>query len=189
MRENIASLPDGVKIDTVIHCAADVSHFGVGNRIRQTNVDGVRNVIVFCKQHDAALIHISTLSVGGFIEREMAEIGAQRATPVGVRQDLSNDYLESKFTAEKLILLETANGLRAKIMRVGNLQGRITDGEFQMNCAPPTALLSCCSPSSAPDSARSPWRAAGISSGGRGRPRDLPSGSAENTPCSILRQQ
>ena len=30
---------------------------------------------------------------------------------------------ESKFTAEKLILLETANGLRAKIMRVGNPGG------------------------------------------------------------------
>ena len=136
MRENIASLPDGVKIDTVIHCAADVSHFGVGNRIRQTNVDGVRNVIAFCKQHDAALIHISTLSVGGFIEREMAEIGVSLSEQrLWVRQDLSNDYLESKFTAEKLILLETANGLRAKIMRVGNLQGRITDGEFQMNRA------------------------------------------------------
>lgn len=136
IRDEIVSLPDGVKIDTVIHCAADVSHFGVGNRIRQTNVDGVRNVIAFCKKHDAALVHISTLSVGGFIEREMAEIGVSLSEQrLWVRQDLSNDYLESKFTAEKLILLEIARGLRAKIMRVGNLQGRITDGEFQMNQA------------------------------------------------------
>ena len=136
MRDDIVTLPDGVKIDTVIHCAADVSHFGVGNRIRQTNVDGVRNVIAFCKKHNAALVHISTLSVGGFIEREMAEIGVSLSEQrLWVRQDLSNDYLESKFTAEKLILLEVANGLRAKIMRVGNLQGRIRDGEFQMNRA------------------------------------------------------
>ena len=93
MRENIASLPDGVKIDTVIHCAADVSHFGVGNRI-QTNVDGVRNVIVFCKQHDAALIHISTLSVAALSSVKWPRSACiQRATPVGVRQDLSNDYL------------------------------------------------------------------------------------------------
>ena len=102
IRDEIVSLPDGVKIDTVIHCAADVSHFGVGNRIRQTNVDGVRNVIAFCKKHDAALVHISTLSVGGFIEREMAEIGVSLSEQrLWVRQDLSNDYLESKFTAEK----------------------------------------------------------------------------------------
>lgn len=136
MRDDIVSLPEGVKIDTVIHCAADVSHFGVGNRIRQTNVDGVRHVIEFCKKHDAALVHVSTLSVGGFIDQEMADIGVSLSEQrLWIRQDLSNDYLESKFTAEKIILLEAANGLRAKIMRVGNLQGRITDGEFQMNQA------------------------------------------------------
>lgn len=136
MRDDIVSLPEGVKIDTVIHCAADVSHFGVDNRIRETNVEGVRHVIEFCKKHNAALIHVSTLSVGGFIDREMADIGVSLSEQrLWVRQDLSNAYLESKFTAEKLILLEVANGLRAKIMRVGNLQGRITDGEFQMNRA------------------------------------------------------
>ncbi len=136
LQEDIVSLPEGVKIDTVINCAADVSHFGVDNRIRQTNVDGVRNVIQFCKKHDAALIHISTLSVGGFIDRDMADIGVSLSEQrLWVRQDLSNAYLESKFTAEKLILLETTQGLRAKIMRVGNLQGRIADGEFQMNRA------------------------------------------------------
>ena len=136
MRDDIVSLPEGVKIDTVIHCAADVSHFGVDNRIRETNVEGVRHVIEFCKKQGAALVHVSTLSVGGFIDRDMADIGVSLSEQrLWVRQDLSNAYLESKFTAEKLILLETANGLRAKLMRVGNLQGRITDGEFQMNRA------------------------------------------------------
>lgn len=136
LRDGIADLPEGEKIDMVINCAADVSHFGVGNRIRQTNVDGVRNLIGFCKQHDSSLIQISTLSVGGFIERSMADIGVSLSEQrLWVHQDLSNEYLASKFIAEKLILLETLNGLRAKIMRVGNLQGRITDGEFQMNRA------------------------------------------------------
>ncbi len=136
MNEEIVELPEGVRIDTVINCAADVSHFGVGNRIRQTNVDGVRNVIGFCKKHNAALVQISTLSVGGFIEQDMADIGVSLSEQrLWIRQDLSNAYLESKFLAEKMILLEIPNGLRAKIMRVGNLQGRISDGEFQMNRA------------------------------------------------------
>lgn len=135
-QEEIISLPEGEHIDTVINCAADVSHFGVGDRIRRTNVDGVRNLINFCKKHDAALIHVSTLSVGGFIDRSMADLGVSLSEQrLWVRQDLSNIYLESKFTAEKMILLETRNGFRAKIMRVGNLQGRIADGEFQMNRA------------------------------------------------------
>ena len=104
----------------------------------------MRNVIVFCKQHDAALIHISTLSVGGFIEREMAEIGVSLSEQrLWVRQDLSNDYLESKFTAEKLILLETANGLRAKIMRVGNLQGQMCIRDRSRRRSTATATTIC----------------------------------------------
>lgn len=134
LREEIADLPEGVNIDTVIHCAADVSHFDVDGRIRETNVRGVQNIISFCRRHNASLIHVSTLSVGGFIPEEMAEMGVSLSEQrLWIHQDLSNAYLESKFTAEKLILLAIQNGLRAKIMRVGNLQGRISDGEFQMN--------------------------------------------------------
>lgn len=136
LHDPIADLPTGVSIDTVIHCAANVSHFGVDDRIRQTNVDGVHNLISFCMTHNAALIHISTLSVGGFIDQEQADMGVCLSEQrLWLRQDLSNAYLESKFLAEKSILLQVPNGLRAKIMRVGNLQGRLSDGEFQMNQA------------------------------------------------------
>lgn len=134
LHDPIADLPADAQIDTVIHCAANVSHFGADDRIRQTNVDGVCNLISFCKAHDAALVHISTLSVGGFIDQAQADMGVSLSEQrLWLRQDLSNVYLESKFLAEKSILLQIPNGLRAKIMRVGNLQGRLTDGEFQMN--------------------------------------------------------
>lgn len=136
LRKGLAELPEGVKIDTVVNCAADVSHFDADGRIRETNVKGVQNVIDFCKRRNAALLHISTLSVGGFISRELADMGVcLNERRLWIRQDLSNVYLESKFTAEKLVLLAVHDGLRAKIMRVGNLQGRISDGEFQMNKA------------------------------------------------------
>ncbi len=137
LQPEIAGLPEGVKIDTVINCAGDVSHFDVDGRIRETNVTSVRNLIGFCKKQDATLIHISTLSVGGFIPEDAADAGVcLNERRLWLRQDLSNVYLESKFTAEKMILLAIREqGLRAKIMRVGNLQGRISDGEFQMNKA------------------------------------------------------
>ena len=49
-------------------------------------------------------------------------------------QFLGNKYIHSKFLAERLILDAVATkGLRAKIMRVGNLSARSTDGEFQIN--------------------------------------------------------
>ena len=135
LRTEIAGLPKTAKIDTVINCAGDVSHFDVDGRIRETNVTSVRNLIDFCNKQDATLIHISTLSVGGFISQEAADAGVcLNERRLWLHQDLSNVYLESKFTAEKMILLAIRQqGLRAKIMRVGNLQGRISDGEFQMN--------------------------------------------------------
>jgi thioester reductase-like protein len=49
-------------------------------------------------------------------------------------QYLGNKYIYSKFMAERLILDAIAtHGLSAKIMRVGNLAARSTDGEFQAN--------------------------------------------------------
>ena len=49
-------------------------------------------------------------------------------------QFLDNKYIFSKFMAERKILEAVANeGLDAKIMRVGNLSARSTDGEFQAN--------------------------------------------------------
>jgi len=49
-------------------------------------------------------------------------------------QDLANKYVRSKFLAERAVLDAVANrGLAGKIMRVGNLAPRISDGEFQIN--------------------------------------------------------
>jgi thioester reductase-like protein len=49
-------------------------------------------------------------------------------------QFLGNKYIHSKFEAERYILEAVAlHGLSAKIMRVGNLSARSTDGEFQVN--------------------------------------------------------
>ena len=49
-------------------------------------------------------------------------------------QYLGNQYIYSKYMAERLILEAAAlHGLNAKIMRVGNLAARSTDGEFQAN--------------------------------------------------------
>ena len=48
-------------------------------------------------------------------------------------QDLSNKYLNSKFLAERMVLEKAVNGLDVKIIRVGNLMARYSDGRFQKN--------------------------------------------------------
>ena len=49
-------------------------------------------------------------------------------------QDLTNKYVRSKFLAERAVLEAVAEkGLRAKILRYGNLAARYSDGEFQAN--------------------------------------------------------
>ena len=49
-------------------------------------------------------------------------------------QYLGNQYVHSKFMAERVVLQAIAeNGLSAKVIRVGNLAARAKDGEFQIN--------------------------------------------------------
>ena len=48
-------------------------------------------------------------------------------------QDLSNKYLNSKFLAERMVLEKALSGLNTKIIRVGNLMARYSDGVFQKN--------------------------------------------------------
>jgi thioester reductase-like protein len=48
-------------------------------------------------------------------------------------QNLENQYVSSKFLAEREVLKAATKGLDAKIMRMGNLMARNRDGEFQIN--------------------------------------------------------
>ncbi|MDR0951797.1 MAG: amino acid adenylation domain-containing protein [Oscillospiraceae bacterium] len=122
-------------IDTLINCAANVKHFSAGTDIEDVNIGGVRGAVDYCKQTGARLIHISTASIAG-----MSVDGSPPADTVlneqmlWFGQDISNKYVSSKFMAERLILAACASdGLDAKIMRVGNLMARASDGEFQAN--------------------------------------------------------
>jgi len=51
-----------------------------------------------------------------------------------IGQNVRNDYVRTKFMAERVILdARVKRGLDAVILRAGNLMGRHTDGEFQIN--------------------------------------------------------
>ena len=127
-----AILTSGNPIDLVVNCAANVKHFSQGDDILRVNYYGVRNLIGFCLACGARLVQVSTVSVGGMTEGNVPAVLDERTLFFG--QNTDNQYVVSKFLAERLILEKVAEGkLNAKIVRVGNLSPRAEDGEFQIN--------------------------------------------------------
>ena len=129
----IAKLP----VSTVINCAAVVKHFSSGTEIEDTNVGGVRNLIDYCLTNNARLIQVSTMSTVSMAmspDEPLEEGRVIDERDLYFKQPLDNKYVRSKFLAERLILeAVAARKLNAKIMRVGNLAARYSDGEFQIN--------------------------------------------------------
>ena len=126
-------IDEKLKVDTVFNCAAVVKHFSEGTEIEDVNIGGAQRCVDFCIKTGAKLIHISTASTRGIWAGEIKDdIYNEQRLYIG--QYLGNQYIYSKFIAERLILDAVAlHGLNAKIMRVGNLAARSTDGEFQAN--------------------------------------------------------
>lgn len=129
------SLADVIRepIHTVLHAAANVAHFAHDDSIEKNNVGGIRSMIEFALLKKACICHISTISVAGVVKRNK-ELPPFTEKDLYIGQEIHNQYIWSKYLAEYEIMRAAVDrGLSFKIMRIGNLQGRIRDGEFQMN--------------------------------------------------------
>ena len=125
-------IASGTPFDLVVNCAANVKHFSRGDDILKVNYVGVQNLVGFCMATGARLVQVSTVSVGGMTEGSVPAVLDERTLFFG--QNTDNQYIVSKFLAERCILEKVAEGrLDAKIVRVGNLSPRAVDGEFQIN--------------------------------------------------------
>ncbi|MBC3900642.1 amino acid adenylation domain-containing protein [Acetobacterium malicum] len=134
---NPASLTalEAVAAGTVINCAACVKHFVADDTLEKINVRGVENLIDLCLKTGQQLIQVSTVSIAGEgINGAPPQDKRIRESELYFDQSLENAYVHSKFLAERAVLAAVADsGLTAKIMRVGNLMSRNSDGEFQIN--------------------------------------------------------
>ena len=122
-------------INTVFNCAANVKHFSSGTDIEDINVGGAVNCVKLCKKIGARLIHFSTVSVSGTTDdrNKLSKTSLDEQT-LYYGQTLDNKYTSSKLMGERMVLEAAANdGLDAKIIRVGTLAARESDGEFQIN--------------------------------------------------------
>lgn len=130
----------GNRLDTVIHCAALVKHFGNYEDFKAINIDGTKKIVDFCKEFHLKLLHISTISVSGNnlaegsnIENNFKEAVDFDETNFYIGQNLKNAYVHSKFEAERIVLDAINDGLEACILRMGNLTSRFSEGKFQQN--------------------------------------------------------
>ena len=126
---------EGADFDIVINCAACVKHFASDDILERVNVTGVKNLIDLCSVVDKPLIQISTVSVAGEnVDHALPDHTVMDETMLYFGQDLSNQYIKSKFDAEQALLTAVAKGsVKGKVIRVGNLMSRASDGEFQAN--------------------------------------------------------
>ncbi len=124
-----------LSFDTIINSAACVKHFASDDSIERINVAGVKNLIAIAEARKVRLIQVSTLSVAGEnVDHAFADNYRMKESQLFFGQDLSNKYAHSKFDAEEAMLQEMDKGLLdGKIIRVGNLMSRQSDGEFQIN--------------------------------------------------------
>ena len=127
-------------IDTVINAGAIVKHFGQKEEFENINVFGTKNVIEFCTRNKKRLLHISTMSVSGFGEKEEfsnnpEEEGTKKFSEQNlyVGQNIKGIYTTTKFKAEIAVLEAVSNGLDAQLLRIGNITNRYSDGKFQIN--------------------------------------------------------
>ncbi|MGI6119752.1 MAG: amino acid adenylation domain-containing protein, partial [Desulfosporosinus sp.] len=125
------------KVQTVIHSAALVKHYGDYSEFEKINVQGTCEVIRFCLLFDKKLNHISTVSISGAYLVDQSKSNAVfREEDFYIGQDYkTNVYVRSKFEAENQIFKAEAKGLRASIFRTGILTGCYRDGRFQLNIA------------------------------------------------------
>lgn len=132
-----SNLPD--QVDYIIHAAASVKHYGSWQYFKQENVDATEHVVSYALKVNAKLIYISTTSVSGnsmadqfdgYVSEEEKHF---YESSLYIGQPLDNVYARSKFEAETLVLDAMRGGLRANILRMGNLTNRVSDLKFQPN--------------------------------------------------------
>ena len=125
---------ESLPINTVFNCAANVKHFSSGTDIEDINIGGAVNCIRLCRSLNARLIHFSTISVAGTSEApESLPQSSLDEQSLYFGQTLDNKYTASKLMGERAVLEAAVAGLDAKVIRVGTLAARESDGEFQIN--------------------------------------------------------
>jgi len=117
------------EIDAIIHCGADVRHFGATEHFNNVNVNGTRYLLELSERKPG--IHFHYVSTIG-IPEELAAIqwGAEEANgDFNYDTKLHNVYTQSKLEVRNAV----HDMIPISIYRVGNLSCHSETGKFQRN--------------------------------------------------------
>jgi len=114
--------------DLILHAAADTRFAAPSSELWRTNVEGVREIIVFAQScpHLERLVYLSTTCVWGDARGRIAEIACT------TRPGFHNEYERTKWEAERLLM---ESQLPVQIVRIPIVIGNETDGSIQRNGA------------------------------------------------------
>ncbi len=117
----------------VIHCAANVKHFGHYADFNADNVAATARLLKLAAHHGADFHHVSTLSTGGKApEREFHLFTEYDSVPNALDE---NYYVRSKQEAERLVIAARNDLPNATIHRVGNVVYAADGGPLQRDVA------------------------------------------------------
>lgn len=122
------------RIDSIIHCGAEVKHFGDVDHFTIVNVESTDRLLELARGKNVRFHYISTIG----IPEELAFNGQwdRFIGGVGYAEDIFTDnvYTNSKLEAEKLVARTCAEeGVHSTIYRIGNLSCHSKTGRFQQN--------------------------------------------------------
>lgn len=121
-------------IDTIIHAAADVRHFGDSSHFEKVNIQGTKYLLDIAKsKKDIRFNYVSTLG----IPEELSLCGKWEDVISKSKFDedlkLESVYTNSKLESEKLVYQAGEDGIAVTVYRGGNLTCRSDNGQFQKN--------------------------------------------------------
>jgi len=121
------------EIDAIIHCGADVRHFGAADHFNDVNVEGTKYLLELAKQKQG--VHFHYVSTMGIPEELAAHQWGPNEAQGNFNYDskLENVYTQSKLKAENLVRNAINDQIPISIYRVGNLTCHSDTGKFQRN--------------------------------------------------------
>lgn len=123
-----------LRIDGIIHSAADVRHFGDSAAFDRTNVTGTLELLKIAQaKPGVSFHHVSTMGIPEDLanERKWESVLDLSSFPEDLNVD--NLYTNSKLAAEKLLFQAAQAGTPVSIYRAGNLTAHSANGRFQRN--------------------------------------------------------
>lgn len=123
------------KIDSIIHSAALVKHYGNYELFYSANVQSTVNLLELCKLTRLKDFHyISTASILNFCsDLEHGEYTYTEEDSPKLFEKQNNVYIETKYQGEQQVIKYRGKGVKSNIYRVGNLALMAKNGRAQEN--------------------------------------------------------